>query len=148
MLLCIMHLGKEMEFRFDTLKAADYPAVLALWRQAELSLSTPDEREGFETVLARNPTTCLGLWDGDRLAACVQGTWDGRRAYVNHLAVDLAYRRQGLGTRLMVELIDRFRDLGVTRAHLFIEARNPHLQTYYEALGWFKRDLTMMSIDL
>ena len=132
----------------NTLTPADHPAVMALWKRAELSISPVDEREGYEVVLSRNPTTCLGLWDGDRLVACVVGTWDGRRAFVNHLAVEADYRHQGLGTRLMKELEVRFRALGVTRAHLFIEARNPHLLKYYESLGWYKRDLTMMSIDL
>jgi len=44
------------------------------------------------------------------------GGWDGRRAYVYHLAVLPERRRQGIADALMDELEERFRRLGALKA--------------------------------
>lgn len=44
------------------------------------------------------------------------GGWDGRRAYVFHLAVRPKRQREGVADALMDELEERFRGLGALKA--------------------------------
>jgi mycothiol synthase len=67
----------------------------------------------------RNPAYQLSLWDGARLVGAILGgvrEMQGHPiAWVRLFAIDPAYRRQGLATRLLAELEGRLRVDGYTR---------------------------------
>ena len=58
----------------------------------------------------------FGLEDGDRLVGVVLATSDSRRGWINRLAIHPAYRRRGLGQRLIAAC-----------EHLLREERGLHL---------------------
>ncbi len=108
------------------LTADDYEAILALWQRAGLDSIRPqgrDSREAFADQLARGQVV-LGLEDDDRLVACVVITDDTRKGWINRLAVDPAYRRHGLGARLIAEAEDDLRARGFKIFCALIEKEN------------------------
>ena len=83
------------EFTMD-----DYPVVHVLWQRGDLWMRPSDGPEQTLLKLARDPGLFLVARDGGgRVVGTVMGGWDGRRAYVYHLAVLPERRREGIATR-------------------------------------------------
>lgn len=92
------------EFTMD-----DYPVVHVLWQRGDLWMRPSDGPEATLLKLARDPGLFLVARDArGRIVGTVMGGWDGRRAYVYHLAVAPERRRRGVGGALMDELEARF----------------------------------------
>jgi ribosomal protein S18 acetylase RimI-like enzyme len=133
------------------LSEADLPAALALWHATPgVGLSgTSDTEPALRNLLARNPTTCFGLWEGERLIGTVLGGSDGRRGYIYHLAIDPDRPQQGLGRQLIEQVLDSFRSLGIRKVHLFVLRENTPAIDFYRRLGWSERhDIAVFSLDL
>jgi ribosomal protein S18 acetylase RimI-like enzyme len=80
----------------------DYDAVLDLWRRAGdgIRLRPSDKRAEIAKKLAHDPDLALVAVDDsgnpEKYVGAVMGGYDGRRGLVYHLAVDPAYRHQGI----------------------------------------------------
>ena len=71
---------------------------------------------------------------------------DGRRGYLQHLAVDTAYRRQGIGTELVGRSLAALAALGINKAHLFALEDNESGKRFWQSLGWKeRRDVVLFS---
>ncbi|MBV9230012.1 MAG: GNAT family acetyltransferase [Chloroflexi bacterium] len=122
----------------------DYEAVAALWREAGLHLSKSDSRAGIARKLERDADVFLVAEDEGTIVGAVMGTYDGRRAWVNHLAVAAACRGHGLGKRLIEEMERRLRAKGCDKVNLLIEPDNAGVQEFYQQLGYEQRQLIFM----
>jgi len=132
--------------KIQTFSMVFYDEVIQLWRNAGLGVSSSDSKGEVEKMLNRNPDLFLIGTLKDKVVAVVMGTFDGRRGYVHHLAIDPTYQRQGYGTKIMTKLNETFRQKGIHKIHLFIEKRNKKVIDFYRNLGWeIREDLTMMS---
>lgn len=79
----------------------------------------------------------LSLHDGDTVAGVVALKRDEDGAYeLTKLAVDAAYRRQGLGERLMNAVDDLARELGLKKIYLLTSSKNVDAVRMYHRLGW------------
>ena len=87
------------------LTVADYDAVIALWRRTALTHKPEgrDMREKIEEELDHNPHAFLGMFVGDRLVASVIATFDGRKGWINRVAVDPDFRGRGYGQQMIAE---------------------------------------------
>lgn len=122
------------------LTAADVDGLLRLWRQVPgLGLGPDDEPERLRGFLARNPTTCLGLFLQDQLAGSVLGGYDGRRGYLYHLAVHPDLQGKGYGKDLLHGVAKAFQAMGVKDLRLFVFADNHHAREFYRRQGWRER---------
>ena len=87
-----------------TLSLDDYEAIMDLWQRAGLTSIRPqgrDSRAAFARQLASGVQHIIGLEDGGRLVVAIVATHDGRKGWLNRLAVAPAYRGQGLARRLI-----------------------------------------------
>jgi ribosomal protein S18 acetylase RimI-like enzyme len=78
----------------------DYDAVVRVWRAAGLTIKPSDRLPELRKIIDRNPGLFLVADDEGSVAGAVIGAWDGRRAWVYHLAVDPALQRRGIGRML------------------------------------------------
>jgi len=87
------------------LAIADYDALIALWQRAGLSFKPKgrDAREKVAKEMAANPRGFLGMFVDGRLIASVLATFDGRKGWINRLAVDPDFRGSGHGVRMIAE---------------------------------------------
>ena len=118
---------------------AEYDEAFALWEAADgvgLHPEECDSREGVARYLARNPGTCFVARDGPKLVAAALCGSDGRRGYLNHLAVAVGYRRRGLGTALVGRCMAALRQMGILRCNLFVFAANETAMAFWHNLGW------------
>ena len=87
-----------MTTEIEPMDEADVPAVLELWRQTPgVGLNEGDDPAGLAAFSSRNPGLSLVARDAGRVVAAVLCGHDGRRGYLNHLAVRPEFRRHGLG---------------------------------------------------
>ena len=87
------------------LQATDYDDVLALWQRAGLPVRAEgrDAPAAFARQMASGLQHVIGLRANGALVAVAVLTHDGRKGWINRLAVDPAYRRQGLARWLVAE---------------------------------------------
>jgi ribosomal protein S18 acetylase RimI-like enzyme len=120
---------------------ADYPVVYVLWQRGDLWMRPSDGPEATALKLQRDPDLFLIARDNDeRIVGTVMGGWDGRRAYVYHLAVLPEQRRRGIASLLMDELEERFRRLGAVKAKLQILTDNDGSRAFFKRRGYLFED--------
>ncbi len=123
---------------------ADYGAVVALWRAAGLHIGPSDQPEELARKLERDPDLFLVGVEHDVVVGAVIGAYDGRRAWIYHLAVHPSCQKRGLGAALLAELEDRLRGKGCLKVNLLIEPDNARVQHFYEQLRYRREELIFM----
>jgi ribosomal protein S18 acetylase RimI-like enzyme len=123
---------------------ADHDALAELWTACGIALRREHLREELAGVLARDPDLLLVLEHAGALVAAVMGTFDGRRGWVNRLAVRPDHQGRGLGRRLLNEVEDRLRAKGCRKVNLLVEPDNAAVAGFYERLGYCHDPLIFM----
>ena len=128
-----------MDIRAMTIQ--DYDLVYALWMNSKNMgfNNLDDSREGVERLLRRNPNTSFVAMDGDALAGVILSGQDGRRGYIYHMCVAEAYRRQGLGSELVIRCLAALKAEGINKAALLVFNRNEAGNAFWEAQGFAVR---------
>ncbi len=135
-----------IKMKIEKFKIESYDEVVGLWRKAGIEIVSSDTIDEVTRVLNRNPDLFLIGRVQEKIIAVVMGTFDGRRGYVHHLAVDPDYQKMGFGKSIMEALIEQFRTKNIQKVHLFIEKTNKTVVEFYNNLGWdVREELIMMS---
>ena len=114
----------------------DVPAVLALWQRAEAVPRPTDRPDALLRRLERDRELFVLAWDGDRLVGSLMGGWDGWRGNLYRLAVDPAYRRQGIARRLVEAVEARLRELGAERVTSLVFVDEPGAAPFWRDAGY------------
>jgi len=128
---------------------ADYEDVVGLWKMAGLILRPGDELEGIKTKLGRDPDLFLVAEDGVEIVGVVMGAWDGRRGWINHLAVTPNHQRKGIGHALVDELEKRLSRKGAKKVNAQIYRSNTKSFDFFKSCGYeVHSDLVMIGKQL
>ena len=130
------------------LGAGDYDEILALWELAGLPVRPGgrDAPEAFARQLAGGQQRVIGFRDQGTLVAVAVLTHDGRKGWINRLAVTPAYHRRGLAARLIVEAERWFtEDVGLSIWAALIEGENTASQAFFDAQGYHRHDVVYVS---
>ncbi len=139
-----------MAVQLREMTLADYDEVYALWAASEgIGLSSADSREAIGAFLQRNPGLAFVAVDGDIIVGAVICGTDGRRGYLHHLAVRSSHKRQGIGRHLAQACLDRLREQGIEKCHIFVYRENHSARQFWESIGWVERvELVLMTKTL
>lgn len=86
----------------------------------------------------RNSLCILGAYDGDKLIGVIRAVGDGVSiVFVQDLLVLPAYLRQGIGTRLLQAILERYSD--VYQIELLTD-NTAKTNAFYESLGMTRAD--------
>jgi len=137
-----------VKFQIEPMAMKHYNQVVGLWRTCEgIGLSDADSRDNVRNYLFRNPGLSYVAIDKMRVVAAVLCGHDGRRGYLNHLAVHPDHRRQGLGRSLVEKCLATLDTIGIAKCHLFILRKNTDGVRFWEHMGWTLRtDLRVASV--
>lgn len=122
----------------------DFAAVVALWNACGLHPSRSDTPESLARKLERDPDLFLVVEEGGRLVASILGSYDGRRGWINRLAVAPDLRGRAVGRKLVEIVEQRLAARGCDKVNLLIEPDNRAVIDYYDRLGYRADALTFM----
>jgi N-acetylglutamate synthase len=127
-----------MELTIRPFAAGDYDSVVQLWNEAKLPIR-PRGRDSKEQIFKQieNGTSIFLVAEIDRkIVGAALGTHDGRKGWINRLAVDYNYRRQKVARKLVAELELRFEKMGLEVTACLIEEENKVSMDFFRELGY------------
>ena len=132
------------------LLAADYEAVVTLWRASEgIGLSKADEFMPICRYLERNPDMSLVAEVDGKIIGAVLCGHDGRRGYLHHLAIAAEFRGQGIGLQLVKDCLGKLSRENIDKCHIFVYPDNDRGLQFWRKVGFAGRmDILLCSRDL
>lgn len=119
--------------RFEELSEQHIPAILVIEQEAN---SSPWSEKSFRNELD-NPHKVFVVVLVSGQVVGYGGIWlIVDEAHVTNVAVASEHRRLGIGQRIMVQLLDKSKDAGMTCSTLEVRASNAAAIQLYEQLGY------------
>lgn len=136
-----------MEVVIQEMVIEDYDEVRALWEASEgIQVSDIDSSLSIDRFLKRNAGLSFVARERGQLVGAVLCGHDGRRGYIDHLAVRLSHRRQGIGQSLASRCLFHLMRIGIRRWNLFVLEDNQDARAFWTHLGWAEKvELVTMS---
>ena len=136
-----------MDVQIQEMAIGDYDEVYELWQSTDgISLGDVDTRESIARFLERNPGFSYVARKDGLLVGAVLTSHDGRRGYIDHLAVRESHRFQGIGRALVLRCLYHLMQAGIRRWNLFVFEGNQEAIEFWKKIGWSpKLNMIMMS---
>lgn len=121
---------------------SDYDNVYSLWMSCRNMgfNNLDDSREGISKFLKRNPNTSFVSEENNSLTGVILAGNDGRRGYIYHMSVSEAYRRQGIGTKLVNACLSALEQEGINKVALLVFNYNEAGNAFWEKQGFSLRE--------
>ena len=123
------------EFTMD-----DYAKVVALWEDAGIHYR-PNGRESRTRMakeLKAGQAIFLVAAADQRIAGVVLGTHDGRKGWINRLAVARDFRRQNIASKLVAAVESSLNTMGIDVTACLIEPENAVSKSFFYKMGYTK----------
>lgn len=135
--------NSDMNIR--SMQLTDYPQVLRFWKE-HYKVSSRDTKENIEVLLTKNPDISILAEEEGEIVGTALGSFDGRKGYVQKIAVAASKRGSGLGKELVSELINNLKRAG---SHDIRVSCREELIPFYQKCGFeLKEGLFQLQIKL
>ena len=120
------------------LRIEDYDDLIALWENAGLPCKPKgrDQREHIKRELKGSNAFFLVAEKDGSLIGSIFGSHDGRKGWINRVAVAPAFRRHGIAAKLVKEVENRLYAMGIEIIACLIEDWNILSIQVFERLGY------------
>ena len=131
------------EVRILPMREEDYDDVRALWMTIRGFgiRALDDSREDVVRFIRRNPTTSVVARVDGRIVGSILCGSDGRQGALYHVCVARAYRRRGIGTRMVGYCMEKLREMGINKVALIAFASNEVGNAFWTQIGWKRSDV-------
>ncbi len=125
-----------------------YRAVVEMWKTVDMFRPSVDGLDHLGEVCRRNPGLfLLAVEPNGTVSGSVIGAYDGRRAYIYHVAVHPDHRRKGYATALVKEVERRIWALGAQKLRFMVGKENTSAQEFYKTVGFeIDKDTSMSKL--
>jgi N-acetylglutamate synthase len=127
-----MGLLQSMHMIIREITTADYNTLLPFWEKFHC-VNAMDTKDRFELFLKKNPGLSILVEEEGRVIGTAMGSFDGRRGYINKLAIDDAYRHKGIGKTLVTNIVEKLKSLGATYIPVSVNKNTAH---FYQSCGF------------
>ena len=122
----------------------DQTALIELWQRCDLLRPWNDPYKDIQRKLAVRPDLFLVGELHSKIIASVMAGYEGHRGWLNYLAVDPEFQRQGLGRELVSEAERLLLDAGCPKINLQVRSSNPSVIEFYQRLGYVTDDVVSL----
>jgi len=124
--------------RIRRLTIGDCDEMIKLWERSSLPFKPKgrDSRQEIGRQMTVSPELFLGAFEGRTLVGTVVGSYDGRKGWINRLAVDPDHRRQGVARILIARIENSLREKGARIIAALVEESNLKSISLFEKLGY------------
>ncbi|TET91989.1 MAG: GNAT family N-acetyltransferase [Methanomassiliicoccales archaeon] len=124
------------------LNIEDYEMMNKVFEDSGLSYRPEgrDSREEIGRQMSEFSDLFLGAFEGDELIGLVVGTDDGRKGWINRLAVSPEHQRKGVGSALVRELESAFQKRKKRIISILVELPNEASMSFFEEAGYEQWD--------
>ncbi len=129
---------KRPETLFRLLLPGEIPVVHALWREAGLSFcsSGRDTVERMTKEIEAGSAFMVGAFEEGEMAGVILGTDDGRKGWINRLAVKPSHRGRGMGRQLIARCENVLKERGRGIICCLIEDWNASSLSLFRSEGY------------
>ena len=133
---------------YRKLTISDHGALMHLWQKCDgISLREADSVEHMARYLSRNPGLSFVAEFNDEIVGSLMAGHDGRRGYIQHLAVADRYRRRGIAGCLIELCLQALAEQGIVKSHVHVLASNRLGNDFWTRRGWIHRaEIEMYSL--
>lgn len=127
--------------KIRNMKKEDYERLIELWERTELDYK-PDGRDSKVHVskeLEINPDLFLVAEENCKIIGSIFATYDGRKGWLNRVAVDPEFRGKGLGKKLCLKAENVLRKRGCIIFAMGIHESNKISKAMAKSLGYEER---------
>jgi len=130
------------ELKIRPLRIDDYKALINLWNRAELSYRPEgrDSPEEFTRQVHLDHVLYLGAFMNCEMVGSILATHDGRRGWLNRLAVAPQHRRNGIAARLVERAEKELRTMGMRIITVLIEDWNQASFAFFKSQDYVRHD--------
>ncbi len=116
----------------------EYDSLISLWEKVGLPYKPHgrDSRESIKHQLQQPTSIYLAAYIRNKMIGVILATHDGRKGWINRVAVSSNYQRRGIAKRLVSEVENRFFKLGIRIYACLIEDRNTVSIEFFKHLGY------------
>lgn len=125
-------------FAIRPLREDELEEMTRLWVEAGLPYRPKgrDSLDGLRTQRSRDPDLFLGAFEGSVMVGVVIATDDGRKGWINRLAVRPRYQKRGIGKALVAACEAALRKRGRGVFSILIEGRNDASEGLFLGAGY------------
>lgn len=127
-----------MTRKLRKLTADDYDDIIRVWGDAGLPYKPQgrDRRDRITAEMEREDTGFFGLFENDRMLAVGMATFDGRKGWINRVAVDPDRRGERFGVEIMKACEQFLRGRGAEIIAALIEDINTPSISLFQKEGY------------
>ncbi len=130
--------SESSELKIRQFHVADYDSIVALWRESQLPYRPMgrDSREKITGEIEHHSAIFLIAEMNGIMVGSIFGTHEGRKGWINRLAVSPSYRKRGIAARLVTEVERRLSEMGIDIVACLVEEWNKVSLEVFERLGY------------
>jgi ribosomal protein S18 acetylase RimI-like enzyme len=137
-----------MTVEITTYKPKFQDAVVDLWKTCNLITPQNDPVEDIKKKTSFQPELFfVGLLEGKVIGSIMVG-YEGHRGWMNYMAVNPKYQRQGYGRELVQKAIAELKKIGCVKINLQVRRSNTSVIDFYKHLGFQEDDVISLGMRL
>lgn len=134
-----MNAGMITGFEIMPFSIDDFDDMIRVWEQASLSYRPRgrDAHDSIQVQMKEAPGMFLCARVEGRMVGTIMGSSDGRKGYINRLAVIPEFRGKGIAKALIMTIEDHFNSLGLRIITVLIEDHSKESMQLFRSSGYF-----------
>ena len=137
-----------MTVEISTYESKFQDAVVDLWKTCNLITPQNDPVEDIRKKTSFQPELFfVGLLEGKVIGSIMVG-YEGHRGWMNYMAVNPKYQRQGYGRKLVQKAIAELKKIGCVKINLQVRRSNTSVIDFYKHLEFQEDDVISLAMRL